>query len=228
MVSSPRPSHPLRGALSFYDFLLSSSTRQTKQLFLIHYHRQKWPAPGQAVADGSTSGIFQRVAPVITAQLRERTRDPDSSAEPELHVNPSLQQQRRDILASHIFSDKTASALSRLLLFDYVLLTTEAWNRIWLEEVPWPQNGGAGVASLLHSLQFPLPIPAVFLQSATATPEVLGLALLYFMAAGCCSAAVWEACNSAEVCIDEVLECLQLTEEDVLACLQVLMLPGVD
>lgn len=211
------------------------------------------PAGGEGRGSQSLDDapLFRRVSSSIIAALEARraaTADPDghagrgdrseddgdrsSSDDDDLHIDPALQQQRRELFVSHLFSDDVAAALSRLLLVDYGVLSNSAWSGVWFKDVPLPARAapspGAGSAtvgtSLLRSLRFPLAVPAVLLQAPGSTPEVLGLAMVLLVAAGCCSDVVWRGCARAEVAFEEVGEAVGLTDDDIAAAVRLLVL----
>ncbi|CBZ26785.1 conserved hypothetical protein [Leishmania mexicana MHOM/GT/2001/U1103] len=240
----PRP--VLRGSLLLLDFIMNTSCAQTRRLFHAHYARHR-PALQRCLTAAASprepraSSLFYGVSANIVAELEKRSvaalaaagaaeesvGDTAFDVEDEgLRVDPGLQQQRRELLVSHIFSEAVTAALSRLLFVDYAVLSSMAWSGVWFSSVSLrlPAGQQTSSCSLLRSLQFPCAIPAVLLQPAVSTPEVLGLAMIFLVAAGCCSEGVWRGCMREEVAFDEVAEVIGLTRDDIAAAVGSLML----
>ncbi|GET88272.1 hypothetical protein, conserved [Leishmania tarentolae] len=246
-VSASLPPRPiLRGSLLLLDFIMSTSCAQTRRLFHAHYTRHRAVLQRCSLSAASphhprASSLFYSVSADIVTELEKRSvatlavagaaeeSDHDTALEIDdggLRVDPVLQQQRRELLASHIFSENVTATLSRLLFVDYAVLSSMAWSGVWCSTVSFGRPAGQqrSNCSLLRSLQFPFSIPAVLLQTAESTPEVLGLAMVFLVAAGCCSEGVWRGCTRDEVAFDEVAEAIGLTRDDIAAAVRSLML----
>ncbi|KPI89543.1 hypothetical protein ABL78_1311 [Leptomonas seymouri] len=242
--SAPR-THLLRGSLLLCDFIMNTSSAKTRRLFYEHYvkHRTALQANvsraiAAAAADSRPAPFFLRISEGITAAMeakyrclhadsdeidRRVTEDTDVVGD-DLRIDPALQQQRCALLTAYIFSEEVSATLSRLLMVDYVLLINVAWSGVWFRDLPLKVNGAKELCSLQRSLLFPFALPAVLLRAAGSSPEVVGLAMIYLMAAGCCSDAVWAGCMAGEVAFDEVADVIGLTEADVTAAVRSLML----
>ncbi|KAG5479362.1 hypothetical protein LSCM1_04621 [Leishmania martiniquensis] len=240
----PRPL--LRGSPLLCDFTMNTSSAQTRRLFCMHYARsrsalQRCLTTLASPRAPTAPSLFCSVSAEIVAELEKRYVAAGSAAgvtddfvdgiaieteAEDLRVDPMLQQQRRELLVSHIFSEDVASTLSRLLFLDYAILCNMAWSGVWFSDVALRTPGGQQRrdCSLLRSLQFTFAIPAVLLQEASSTPEVLGLAMIFLVAAGCCSEGVWRGCMREEVAFDEVSEAIGLTREDIAAAVRSLVL----
>ncbi|CAJ1988511.1 Rtr1/RPAP2 family [Leishmania donovani] len=240
----PRP--VLRGSLLLLDFIMNTSCAQTRRLFHAHYARHR-PALQRCLTAAASSretrasSLFYSVSADIVAELEKRSVEAlaaagaaeesvgDTAFDVEnegLRVDPLLQQQRRELLVSHIFSEDVTATLSRLLFVDYAVLSNMSWSGVWFSglSLRLPAGQQSSNCSLLRSLQFPFAIPAVLLQTAESTPEVLGLAMIFLVAAGCCSEGVWRGCMREEVAFDEVAEAIGLTRDDIAAAVGSLML----
>ncbi|KAG5480126.1 hypothetical protein CUR178_06178 [Leishmania enriettii] len=243
MLCPPRP--VLRGSLLLCDFIMNTSCAQTRRLFYAHYTRSR-PALQRCLADAASPrapvarSLFYSVSVDIVAELEKSVTAVSAAAATDgsvgsnaleaedegLRLDPLLQQQRRELFVSHIFSEDVTSTLSRLLFLDYAVLSNMAWSGVWFSDVPLCLPGGqqSSTCSLLRSLQFTFAIPAVLLQEASSTPEVLGLAMVLLVAAGCCSEGVWRGCMREEVAFDEVAEVIGLARDDIAAAVRSLML----
>ncbi|RNC43784.1 hypothetical protein TcCL_NonESM06538, partial [Trypanosoma cruzi] len=117
------------------------------------------------------------------------------------------------LFAAHVFSADTTAALSRLLLYDEGTLR-QAWG-VWQS------------SALLTSLQFPFALPGAFVAGGVA-PHVLFLALVLLAATGLCEPAVWAEWlrqdEDGSNALDELMEALGVTAEDVAACVRALVL----
>ncbi|KAG5502374.1 hypothetical protein JIQ42_05251 [Leishmania sp. Namibia] len=244
MLCPPRP--VLRGSLLLCDFIMNTSCAQTRRLFCAHYTRSR-SALQRCLADAAlprapvARSLFYSVSADIVAELEKKSVTVVSAAgttdgsvgsnafeaeDEGLRLDPLLQQQRRELFVSHIFSEGVTSTLSRLLFLDYAVLSNMAWSGVWFSDVPLRLPGGqqSSTCSLLRSLQFTFAIPAVLLKEAASTPEVLGLAMVLLVAAGCCSEGVWRGCMREEVAFDEVAEVIGLARDDISAAVRSLML----
>ncbi|CAJ1023955.1 Rtr1/RPAP2 family, putative [Leishmania lindenbergi] len=240
----PRP--VLRNSLLVFDFIMNTSCAQTRRLFYAHYacHRpalQRCLSAAASPRAPTAGSLFHSVSSDIISELEKRhikalavagvtdgsVGDMAFGTEDEgLRVDPVLQQQRRELLVSHLFSEDVTATLSHLLLVDYAVLSNMAWSGVWFSSMPLrlPGKQQNSSCSLLYSLQFPFAIPAVLLQAVESTPEVLGLAMVFLVAAGCCSADVWCGCMREEVAFDEVAGAIGLTRDDIAAAVRSLML----
>ncbi|CAG9573301.1 Rtr1/RPAP2_family_-_putative [Leishmania major strain Friedlin] len=240
------PRSVLRGSLLLLDFIMNTSSAQTRRLFHAHYARhrpalQRCLTAAASPREARASSLFYSVSADIVAELEKRSVEGLAAAgaaeEPVggtafdvenegLRVDPVLQQQRRELFVSHIFSEDVTAMLSRLLFVDYTVLSSMSWSGVWFSGVSLrlPAGQQSSKCSLLRSLQFPFAIPAVLLQTAESTPEVLGLAMIFLIAAGCCSEGVWRGCMREEVAFDEVAEAIGLTRDDITAAVGSLML----
>jgi hypothetical protein len=263
----------LRGSLLLFDFIMNCSGARTRRLFRVHYRKHHAALQAgilaQETGDGShrRMSFFVRVSRSVVAALEKSCTRHDpviitgADAHSDAHIavagacgaaaaeedgpriDPVLQQQRRELLASHLFSEEVAAALSRLLMVDYVLLLNDAWAGVWLKELPLlctktdissSSSKTKETCSLLRSLRFPFAIPAGLLHAAGSSPEVVGLALIFLVAAGCCSDVVWRGCNATAAeeteedasssAFEEVAEAVGLSEADITAAVRSLML----
>lgn len=244
----------LRGSLLLFDFIMNTSGVRTQRLFLTHYAKHRAAlqenvaavksrttaagAPGATFRQNCTASFFAKVSSQVVAALEERYKSANANevvaeataqqeVEEGLHIDPVLQHQRRELLTTYLFSEEVTASLSRLLMVDYLLLLKSAWTGVWFKELPLNNAGGNSqkeTCSLLRSLLFPFAIPAVLLRAAGSSPEVTGLAMIYLIAAGCCSEVVWAGCMTEDAAFDEVAEVVGLTEADTIAAVCSLML----
>lgn len=238
LSTAPRPRPGLRGSLLLFDFIMTVRGARTRQLFRLHYARHRAALQASLLRASSCAttrqplSLFVSVSRSVIAAMEKdfmalhqtgSEGEADALAD-DLHIDPALQQQRRELLTAHLFSEDVAATLSRLLMVDYALLLNVAWSGVWMRELPLRGDGGREVCSLLRSLRFPSAMPAVLLRSAASSPEVVALATVFLIAAGCCSHGVWVGCANADAAFDEVAEAVGLTEEGAAAAVQSLML----
>lgn len=235
----------LRGPLLILDFLLKVSSLHTRHAFLCHY-----AARGDAIGEQSVKKfdcrhapkplVFRVVQPLLHDLGERLAAASDHGIRPlappaaeGLRVNPLVQQQRRELFASHTFSVATAAALSRLLCLDVDVLLEELWHPVWTAAAPAQQQRAApqppasvayAALSLCHSLSFAFPIPASLLQPVTTSPEALLLALVCTVATACATPAAWAPLIECEESLVELMEAMGITEEDVTVCLRALVI----
>lgn len=208
---------PLQGPLLVIDFLMNVSSATTKKLFAIHHHA-RYAAAGDtnhdAAAAAAPPSYYDRlVGPVRTVLARKAaalllpttTTTTTAKAAWELlyregdalRVDPSLQQQRRELAVSQLFATDLAAALSRLAWIDVDAITDVAWEGVWYKPTAvvlggaitdarqhhhnkTPNSNAAAAQgqrqqqyymsySLLNSLVFPFAVPSALLRPLGAT-----------------------------------------------------------
>lgn len=216
----------LRGPLCVLQFLYSSATPTTHTLFLQLYARHSRSL--RPLLSGGLTGLPAAVLlprmHALEARVAKGAASPTAEGAEEddgLRVHPDQQQQRRQLFVQHVLSDDTAAVLSRLLLLDEGVVGERLWGGVWRA---WqPAAHGAADLSLLYSLRFPFALPSALMSPAARSPEVLGLALVLALAAGCCCAALADDADSLSESLPEVLECVGMSEAQLTECLRVLL-----
>ncbi|PBJ69115.1 hypothetical protein BCY84_20442 [Trypanosoma cruzi cruzi] len=209
--------------LMVYDWCMTISTARTKVIFAVLCHKSSlhshvWK-DSEGLAGRNRSVYVKCVLPIRMACVQWAEQELLSLGGEELGgedppcVDPQLQQQRLALFATHVFSADTTAALSRLLLYDEGTLR-QAWG-VWQS------------SALLTSLQFPFALPGAFVAGGVA-PHVLFLALVLLAATGLCEPAVWAEWlrqdEDGSNALDELMEALGVTAENLAACVRALVL----
>eukprot|EP00796_Vickermania_ingenoplastis_P000190 gene191-102_t len=169
----------LRGPYLVHDFLMNVCGERCRQLFLLHYvaHRTQLlqllsdrPQRNDNVFDAITRPLMEK----FEEEVQHHPLLGTAVSEP-LKVESNLEQQRRAVLARHVFSADSSTTLSRLLLLD-----------------EFPVARHAGAANTFSSLIFPFAVPSPLLMPLHSSRESLELAVVLVLAAACVHPTVLE------------------------------------
>eukprot|EP00796_Vickermania_ingenoplastis_P004036 gene4037-2889_t len=223
----------LRGPYLVHDFLMNVCGERCRQLFLLHYvaHRTQLlqllsdrPQRNDNVFDAITRPLMEK----FEEEVQHHPLLGTAVSEP-LKVESNLEQQRRAVLARHVFSADSSTTLSRLLLLDEFVLTASAWNAVWLTLPPVlgkPVARHAGAANTFSSLIFPFAVPSPLLMPLHSSRESLELAVVLVLAAACVHPTVLEEFLVGEAEVQDILSAVDVTPADIEAALRLILFPS--
>lgn len=171
---------------------------------------------------------FEKVITPIFQQLEATLQKmpPQLNVTEPLRVDSSLEHQRRQQLAQHLFSMESTSSLSRFLLMDESVVATVAWNGVWLTPPPSSNTSATktrtGLPSTFSSLMFPFPVSSSLLKPLSSSSESLEIALLFLLASACVHPGVLNEFLFRDARLEDVVDVLDLSDDDLEAALRVM------